>query len=223
MNVDEYREYQAERARLLDSIRKQREREGREILVLSIIAFLVVAFAIIRHATAAEPEHIAAVMIDALATEGVNIEDSERYSRDEIEALAEGIAEAGDEDAVLDALATAWRESRFRVDAIGGGRAGLEQWNGRSECGPFQQTPRYIWPPEYRDDVETACARLMEPDLAAWHYYAQRERYRARYGERWPCHYNAGGECTPDGRFYLDNWRRARRWLRGIYEGRASG
>lgn len=98
----------------------------------------------------------------------------------------------------------AWQEAGFHRYAMG--------YSG--ECGMFQQMPQYM-PPNIHSrfsDDEDRCASLRSPVQAAETFVTQTRRLQRRFGRSWPCHYNAGGICTPRGQNYEDEfWRKVER------------
>ena len=144
------------------------------------------------------PAEVELLIHQSLRREGVDVMTDARYSPADIAGLAEAIAQVcEDMDCLIAALATGFQETRWRPHLRG--PAG--------ECGFAQQTPRYADDiPELESLTNRERCDLIAGDqlVAVRQWHAKRAQKMARHGaRRWPCYYNAGYVCTPQGQHYL--------------------
>lgn len=142
------------------------------------------------------PAEIEWLILQSLAAESVDVFVDERYSSTRISELSRAIATVCESlDCVVSALATGFQETRWRPQLVG--PAG--------ECGWAQQTPRYGDDiPELEHLTSRERCELLQTDMlvAVRQWHAKRSQKIERHGDRWPCYYNAGYICTPQGQHY---------------------
>lgn len=110
---------------------------------------------------------------------------------------------ACDHECTLDAVATCYMETRCQLGLCG-----------RNGCGPFQQLPRYVSHEALvgMGDSGRRAALRDDAQLAAEQWKLKRDRYKARFGARWPARYNGSARAEQ----YLDNWTRVRARAEGV-------
>lgn len=103
----------------------------------------------------------------------------------------------GSDRCVLDAVATCYVETRCQMH--------LCERNG---CGPFQQLARYADHRELTPHDNAGRRRILEADprVAAEQWKIKRDKYRARWGARWPWRYNGSARAEQ----YQQHWMRVR-------------
>lgn len=142
------------------------------------------------------PAEIEWLILQSLASESVDAFNDERYSAERISEISRAIATVCESlDCVIAALATGFQETRWRPQLVG--PAG--------ECGWAQQTPRYADDvPELEHLTSRERCELLQTDMhvAVRQWHAKRQQKIERHGDRWPCYYNAGYICTPQGQHY---------------------
>ncbi len=162
------------------------------------------------HDYVVHPLVVDATIRESLARESVFVDEDHRYDSEVLLALATAIAtECEDRACVIAALATGWQETRWRPHARG--RSG--------ECGFAQQSPNYGDDiPELENVSDRERCRLLQQDqsVAVRQWHTKRAQRMARYGDRWPCHYNSGHVCTEDGQHYQMSHMRFRRMYENI-------
>lgn len=103
----------------------------------------------------------------------------------------------GDRDCVLDAVATCYVETRCQMGLCGS--------NG---CGPFQQLARYADHDALAAMTITDRRAALENNatIAAEQWLIKRNKYRQRWGDRWPWRYNGSDNAER----YFNHWTRVR-------------